>query len=84
MNHIDTRLSSNGMKRMNSTNMKSIIYLNPATSKSRPNITIQDNKNEYIENLKRQIHLLENDIYSVKERESQMEKSGGFSIINLK
>jgi hypothetical protein len=44
---------------------------------------VQENKVEYIENLKRQINLLENDIYSIKDREVQLEKAGGFSRINL-
>jgi hypothetical protein len=51
---------------------------NIATTKSRGGVPVQENKNEYIENLKRQINLLESDIYSVKEREVQLEKAGGF------
>jgi hypothetical protein len=51
--------------------------------KSRTNVTVQENKNEYIENLKRQINLLEGDIYSIKDREVQLEKAGGFCIIKL-
>jgi hypothetical protein len=41
----------------------------------------QENKNEYIENLKKQIYLMENDIHGIKDRELQIEKSGGFSKI---
>jgi hypothetical protein len=52
--------------------------MNSTKSKTRLD---QENKNEYIENLKKQIYLMENDIHDVKERELQIEKSGGFSKI---
>jgi hypothetical protein len=69
------------MRRLNTTNMKCKFITHLATTKSRGNITVQENKNEYIENLKRQIGLLEGDIYSIKDRELQLEKAGGFCMI---
>lgn len=39
-------------------------------------------ENEYIENLKKQAYLMEMELNLMKEREREIEKTGGFSKIN--
>jgi len=74
-----------------------IHYINSIKDINKSNVTLWKSKygqthhneedkvieGEYIENLKKQVHFMEMELKLLKEREKEIEKTGGFSRINI-
>jgi hypothetical protein len=71
------------MNKSNVTLWKSKYVQNPGVKNNTSGINFEEQKNQveddYVDNLKKQVYFMEMELKLMKEREKEIEKSGGFS-----